>query len=381
LEYLKQSKLNIETYDNAIILPRKSIENEYPLWGLGGVCDQNNQFIKTSFYDGGWATFGGAYQYEQEKLINEDVLYIGLFFSHWGHFLIDLTCRLWAVPRLLEEKPSIKVAYLGEEEPIDNNLRFFELLGVKKEQLLLISEPTRFRRVFVPEQGFKSCEWYTSEHLHMLNLIVEHALGSGDNYSKIDGLKRVYFSRRSFFKAVSSEYGEEYFEKIFNTNGFTSIAPEQLTLDEQIYIWNNADEIICVNGSIPLNVMFCCNQSLRLIILNKTKIPHDNPIILLKMRGVEATFLNVFYEPFKKYPKSLGEGPYLFWPTEEFSEYINQRSFINTFSVVETKWFFFKQRLEYYLYFVGLNRRTRKIISKITPRKIKELRNKFAKKI
>lgn len=50
-----REKLSIEEYSNGIILPRLEV-SAGPRWGLGGVCDQNNQFVDTSFYDGGWAT-------------------------------------------------------------------------------------------------------------------------------------------------------------------------------------------------------------------------------------------------------------------------------------------------------------------------------------
>ena len=56
--YKKQEKLHIYEYENAIILPRKFEENA-PTWGKGGVCDQDDEFVQSSFYDGGWAQNGG----------------------------------------------------------------------------------------------------------------------------------------------------------------------------------------------------------------------------------------------------------------------------------------------------------------------------------
>ena len=94
--YKKQEKLYIYEYQNAIILPRK-YEDDGPTWGKGGVCRQEGEFVQSSFYDGGWAQNGGKYEWNQtdEIYIDEKVIYIGVFAKHWGHFLVDMTSKLW----------------------------------------------------------------------------------------------------------------------------------------------------------------------------------------------------------------------------------------------------------------------------------------------
>ena len=119
--YKKQEKLYIYEYQNAIILPRK-YEDDGPTWGKGGVCSQEGEFVQSSFYDGGWAQNGGKYEWNQtdEIYIDEKVIYIGVFAKHWGHFLVDMTSKLWifADPEFKENIKDFKVAYIGEEEPV-----------------------------------------------------------------------------------------------------------------------------------------------------------------------------------------------------------------------------------------------------------------------
>ncbi len=320
--HLRKESPKVCMVTDGIILPRQMAENG-PRWGLGGVCDSNNQFVEESYYDGGWATQGGYYEWndDEEEYIDEEAVYIGLFFPHWGHFIIDQTTRLWPLPLLCKEQGTFKVAFLGEEMPQNNFLRFFELLGIQKEQLLQIKKPTRFRKVLIPEQSFKSCEWYTREFVEMFDHIVEKVL-QGSSETGINHREgKVYFTRRELNKAASSEFGEKYFEKRFIRDGFQSRAPEKLSLDEQIRFWNNTSHIACLNGSIPLSVVFCTNPELRLIVLNKTSIEHRNPYIIMEMRNLSVEYLPVWKEPIKGYPKSLGRGPYLLWPTKAFSEY------------------------------------------------------------
>lgn len=54
-KYFKNNEPKVNSYDNGIILPSKIVDNG-PMWGLGGACDSDNNFISDSLYDGGWAT-------------------------------------------------------------------------------------------------------------------------------------------------------------------------------------------------------------------------------------------------------------------------------------------------------------------------------------
>lgn len=366
----KTSKLSIYEYENGIILSRVFLEQS-PIWGSGGVCDKNNYFIKQSFYNGGWAKQGGFYSWNHEEYIDNEVIYIGLFLPHWGHFLVDLTNRMWALPEMIKSRSDIKVAYIGEEELEGNYLHFLELLGINKAQLIHITKPTRFKKVYIPEQGFKSCEWYTCEFLNMLNEMVRRVLNSTFDFSRVMNIDKVYFTRRKLRKAINSEFGEEYFENYFIENGYTSLAPEILSLEEQIYVWNHASRIVCMNGTIPLNVMFAANPDLQLLVLNKTSIYHENPMILLKMRKIRAVFIDVFKEPLKGYPKSLGEGPYLLWPTNEFKDYCEKHGFNSNISSNKEKRYFYLQLLKYFWAVLALKSKIRGAVSKVTPLPLK----------
>lgn len=342
-----------------------------PKWGLGGVCDENNQFAEVSFYDGGWAKHGGYYEWKEEEYCDEEAVYMGLFLSHWGHFLVDLTGRMWFLQQLAKTRTDFKVAYVGEETIQGNNLAFLKLLGIREEQLIHITKPTRFRKVYVPEQAFRTCLWYTDEFVNMLDEMHETVMNSAVDFSKLETVKKVYFTRKKFSKATTSEFGEDYFESCFIHNGYEAIAPETLSLEEQIYIWNHAEEIACMNGTIPLNVLFSKNSNLKLTVLNKTSICHENPGLLLEMRKISATFLDVYKEPFKNYPKSLGTGPYLLWPSDQFDDFCKKKGYTMPITTNARAWYFRKQYVRYCWSILAVKRRVYHLISKLVPEKIK----------
>ena len=218
----------VQTVSCGIVLPRKEVENG-PRWGLGGVCDAENQFVELSYYDGGWATHGGFYDWEEEESADCDAVYFGLYFAHWGHFLVDLMGRLWYYAKGLAEGKQLKLAYIGEEEPKGNFLEIFQLLNIAPEDLIHVTKPTRFRNVIVPEFSCKSCEWYSPEYRDIFDTMIANA------QPQAIPAKKIYFSRLDFGRG--KEVGERQIAAWAICNGFTAVAPEKLTVAQQIAIW------------------------------------------------------------------------------------------------------------------------------------------------
>lgn len=314
----------VQTVSRGIVLPRKEVENG-PRWGLGGVCDESHTFVELSAYDGGWATHGGSYEWDATEQLDCDVVYFGLYFAHWGHFLVDLMGRLWYYAKGLAGGKQLKLAYIGEEEPKGNFLEIFQLLGIDSEDLLHVTKPTRFRNVIVPEFSCKSCQWYSEEYRAIFDTMIARVAEEGYAPEQLQDVEKVYFSRMFFGKAKHSEFGENNIAKWLETNGFTSVAPEKLSVRDQIYLWNHAGEIACLDGSIPMNLAFSNNPKLKLTIMHKTSLEHLNVELYLLMRPCNVTLLDAWHEPFKGYPKNIGAGPFLLHLGEDAVRYSELR--------------------------------------------------------
>ena len=311
--------MTAQTLPEGVVLPRKDVENG-PMWGLGGVCDADGNFVELSAYDGGWATHGGAYPYDAPEYIDEDVVYFGPFFPHWGHFLVDLIGRMWYIARFGRKK----IVYLGEETPRGNFLECFRLLGLEEEDLIPVTKPTRFRSVTVPEFSCFSCRWYSREYRETFDTMIAAA-----SPWEIPG-KKIYFSRLDFGRG--KEVGEKQIADWALANGFTAVAPEKLSVAQQIAIWNNAEEILCLDGSIPISIAFSRKEDLHLTVLHKTSLEHQNLELFLLMRPCQVTLLDAFREPFRGYPKNIGAGPFLLEIGEDILRYSQRRGWIVPYS-------------------------------------------------
>jgi hypothetical protein len=320
--YFVDRPMEVRELPQGIILPWKKVKNG-PRWGLGGVCREDGSFEPLSAYDGGWATHGGIYEWQDEDRIDEDVVYFGTYFNHWGHFLIDMIGRIWYYAQGIGK--GLKLAYIGEEEPIGNFLEFFSLLGVEQKDLLHVTKPTRFRKVIVPEFCCKSCEWYSNEYREIFNTMIRRVAEEHYEPEAFRDVRKVYFTRTSFSKAKATEFGEENIVTWLQANGFASISPEKLSVRDQIYIWNHAKEIACLDGSIPMSIAFSDNPALKLTVLHKTSLEHLNLELYLLMRPCDVTLLDVWHEPYKNYPKNIGGGPFLLHLGEDAKAYSRQR--------------------------------------------------------
>lgn len=106
--------LFVHKYDNAIILPNKNLG---PPFGIGGVRDSTGEFVKESgSSESSDIYYGGDYEIDESSIETSDydVVYFGLFFKHWGHFLVDLVTRMWYVCK--SDIANIQgIAYIGYE--------------------------------------------------------------------------------------------------------------------------------------------------------------------------------------------------------------------------------------------------------------------------
>lgn len=313
----KKTNLEILSVENAIILPWKPAKES---WGAGGIVDENGRFVEDSKYVNGWSKYGGGYEAESISSESEDAfIWMGIFVKQWGHFLLDCINRLWCVNDGLYK--NLKIVYVCEPSTeIDGNyLRFLELLGIKKENLVKISEPTKVRQIYIPQCSFMKFEYYTEQYLNMFDTVCKNSNG----VSQWSG-KNIYFTREAYSHGLKAkDFGLGIIRKTFSDNGFICLEPQSLSLDEQISIWNSANVVACVNGSIPLNLLLCRNPGVKVIVCNKTSREHENLRIIEAVTNHRVMYIDVFDPRWTNKEFSLGRGPFLCTMTDQFKSYLS----------------------------------------------------------
>lgn len=290
--------LKIERISEGTVLPLK--ENK------GGVLNKNNDFVSLSYHDGEWFKLGGKYKEKQIRKINDTVVYLGIFIHQWGHFILDSLSRAWIISHLDNIK-KYKFVFLSENNrKIDGNyLEALKLLGLKTSQIIVLEQATKFKEIIVPQMSIYPDHSFSQEYPQIFKQMVKNA-----DITNISVPKKIYLTRTNLKVAEKKEFGEKIIEENFKRNGYSIIAPEKLSIQEQIAIFQKGKEIVCVNGSIPFDIIFG-SPGLHLVIINKTSLLHINMFELSEVSGIQPLYLDGYYEPLKNFPKTLGEGPFI----------------------------------------------------------------------
>lgn len=276
-DYLIEEMPRTQIIDNGIILPLK---NDYTsqYTGIGGVCDEVGNFVSghdTSILFTNkdcWFNVYKAYSVPYEtNIVKETVVYGGMIYNHFGHFITECLSRMWW---LLENITcEHKFIFIIPEHFPDNVafLDYFSMLGLKKERIIILREPTRFDAVIVPEQSTYIYSGYRANAMRVYDAIRDSVAPA--SYEK------VYFTRTKL--SNPDIVGEEYFEDYFRSEGYEIIAPESLSIKEQVSLMAGAKDFACTSGSLHHHILFA-NDSIAATIINRCRVhPWDklvNPI-------------------------------------------------------------------------------------------------------
>lgn len=257
-QYMRDT--DIEQYQNGIIV------NEHR-HGFG-VFDKDFNFVKSSRQ---MRKNNGQYvpkfNHKNIPYIDEDAVFIGNVFPQFGHFLLEHMNRAWA---LLDKKyRAMKVVLINNKDidPVPNYMfELLELLGVKRENILILNETTRFKNVYVPTQGF--------------NIPLYSSVAFGKTYDRIadkvpdtEVFDKIYVSRTALKSRRT--FGEGVIQKIFEKNGFKIIYPETIPLREQISLIKNAHVLAGCAGT-ALHLALFMKKGGTVIQIKRNRLPKCN---------------------------------------------------------------------------------------------------------
>lgn len=305
MKYKTTKKLGAKIVEDAVILPAKQdFSTNSKLWAIGGVMDKNNNFVEES---ASRYLFGGEYEYNEDYIdsVDEEVVFFGPFVKHWGHFLCDQMSRLWYI---INEPKKYKIVYCGwnwnqgTSDISGNYLELFELLGIKKEQLINIQKPTRFKKIIIPEFSFIPDQYYSEEFEKLTDIIVKNAKRTIKKCPE-----KIYLTRQLLNENNDKERGEIKIVQYLEKKDYKIISPEKLSLSDQIFYLNHAKKICMMSGSISHNLMFCKEKN-EIIILNKTDMINAYQMVIDHISKSAITYIDIYKKIFSVL---FGLGPFL----------------------------------------------------------------------
>ncbi len=302
---------------NATILPLKRDPAFGLLFGKGGVVDENGNYVELSAIPG---RVQFAYPFEAAQYKDEKVVYCGYLVNHWGHFLIEGITRLWY---FMENDPTVDkyVFFMDENETreIKGNYRIFlELLKIW-DKLEIITTPTTYREVIVPELGIHMREAYTPKLLKVFDAIADNVVVD----PAWDTPEKIYFSRSQFKKGLEFEFGFTALDNFFEKNGYKVLFPEKVPLDQMIHYIRNSKAVASLSGSLPHNMLFG-RQGQTIEIIERLVISDDNQTDVNKMRELNVVYVDA---NIPVYPIDF-VGPFIMGYTPELQLFAEDRGYL-----------------------------------------------------
>ncbi|MCL2278291.1 MAG: glycosyltransferase family 61 protein [Oscillospiraceae bacterium] len=336
-QYLKtdlniKKTLTVNTIENGVILPLRNHPGSQSFCGKGGVCDSDGNFV-AGHKTHPEISLTGLFVDEAYPLpidipyVDETVVYGGLFYVHFGHFITESLSRMW----YFVENQSCRYRYVfitpESHFPESSHLiEYLYMLGLNKDDIIILREPTRFRSIIIPDQSTYIYAGFRPGAMQVFN-----SIRNSIPPAKYD---KVYFTRakfRSYQHDIQDTTNEEYFENYFRTKGFDIIAPEQLSIRQQVAIMAGAKEYACVSGSLHHHILFG-GKKLKATILNRSHCSMENAGMRVPMQWVSqmtecpVTIVDVYanFLPTSKYSSIYLLMPGIHWKAyikDEFNDY------------------------------------------------------------
>ncbi|HEX2281892.1 MAG TPA: glycosyltransferase 61 family protein [Thermomicrobiales bacterium] len=304
VEQRKISKLSIRTdppivsiVDGAIFVPGRNESNSDHLRVVGGIVTSDGQPVETAqLHRRGGKHFGGLIEQVSvaaESELDEDVIYLGPLFNHFGRFLLDTLARVWY---LSEVDPSLKVVFNNTTSAKNTNLlqaaypswvfRLLSVFGISLERILTFDQPTRLRRAIVPEPLF---EQLYSAHVDMARPFQEVAARIAADVVPSD--QPLYLSRRRLRSPARPIIGESELEDLLRQQGFTIAYPETLTIEDQIRLINSHSHIFSTVGSAAHSILFALGKPSLHLLADRESVP-GNFFLCSMLANAPTTIVN-----------------------------------------------------------------------------------------
>jgi hypothetical protein len=225
---------------------------------------------------------------------------------HHGHFLLTSLARFW--PLLKLDDRNIRLVYHGDQdiETICNHLPVAEAtlqaFRLTPDHFFRPMEPTAFQRLYIPAPSFEETNCAHQVHSDVGELVGRH-LKNGHTSRSFNN--PVMFSKEKLVSGVGRIANENEITEYLSQKGIDILYPEQLSLAEQIDVFESAPAVISYAGS-ALHTSLLASKPATIIGLNLGTVMGSSQILVDALKRNDSTYF---------YPSEAREMP----PGETFS--------------------------------------------------------------
>jgi capsular polysaccharide biosynthesis protein len=223
--------------------------------------------------------------------VSRPVLYLSMFFRHWGHFLTESTSRLWA-RSAHPELSGLDVCFAGFAQGFKRvaNAESFLASVAAPPRLLPARGVARIAKCFVPAPSFVN---RAAAHVGHLTATREVAATLLPRERPRLSARPVYLSRSRLANVDRAIVNEKEFEAVLARGGVRIAHPQDMSLREQIVLFNTHAVLLGCAGSALHNLMFAlAGREITTYILSEGA-PNRNCLMIDAIVGNASRYLCV----------------------------------------------------------------------------------------
>jgi hypothetical protein len=185
---------------------------------------------------------------------DREVIYLGPLMRHFGHFLLEVLPRLWVF-----DSVPLRTVYFHpfrQKQPIPGFLQeTLDLAAGVPVQIILIEEPTVFRRVVAPSPTFELNRAGSPAFWAWCQAFAAKAA------PQPAGGELVYYSRSRLHETKRMTVNEAGLEVLFASRGFEVIHPQTMGFFDQLARMRNCRLLAGCSGSAMHQALFMPRHS------------------------------------------------------------------------------------------------------------------------
>lgn len=310
--YFSARELKVRSIENGIIVPPAPEGDQFE----GGVFDRELKFFagcNNLYADQRDQTFSLELDRSKIERSDEEVIFGGGLTCHFGHFVSESLSRMWYP--LTQPTGRKKFAFINLFHWKISRwvYKLFDLLGLAEDRIVFVEKPTQFRSIIVPDQAAFIKENFTREFMLPYRKIASRIRPTFD-------AKKIFLTRSPELRTKNYVANLKYFEEFFRARGFEIVAPERLSITDQLSLIVGADEIATLLGSLSHWNLFC-RAEVKFTMLTRFDQFRCRQCLINQATGsdwyIVSTARNFLYA-------EQGAGVNLIGPTEHWREYVRE---------------------------------------------------------
>ncbi|MFT4805496.1 MAG: hypothetical protein ACI83B_003314 [Sediminicola sp.] len=283
---------------NAIVYPISDFDLQRREFNGGVLTEQGLHCPLSEQIKAGYKNRLGDSLALPQKKVSGRFLYAGMMQNrHFGHFLIESLSRLWAsteINRLdgivfILRSPQAEIAQFAKE--------IIELF-LQDMPIYVVKEPSQFEELIISEQICQARQGILLKHDVFEPLFSKFRSAFQEPTNAYPN--KVYVSRSKLNGNEGLVLAERIFETNLEVEGYTVIHPQELSVNEQLNFYANAEKLIFSDGSAFHLYILVAQQFQDCFIVWRRKKHNDFDIQLKSFVGKSTygkPFLDGYFTP------------------------------------------------------------------------------------